>query len=413
MRILHLEDSQLDAELIHNMLRQQWPECVISRVDDEQGFIAALNDGGVDLVLADYSLPLYSGRKALETSIEKNPDLPFVFISGSLGEELAIEMLKLGATDYVLKDRPARLVSAVQHALDTRDEKARHQLELKHIQAQMIQQEKMASIGQLAAGVAHEINNPVGFISSNLASLHKYMQRFTDYVQFLEKTIRDMGDTMLLEALESRRSGMKVDYMLGDVHTLLEECLDGTERVKAIVADLKSFSREDGSKNSPFDLNLCIKTTLNIVRNEYKYVADLETRLQEGLPEPVGNRQQISQVIANLVVNAAHAISGHGRITISSWHNGGHIFFSVSDTGQGIAPENLKKIFEPFFTTKEVGKGTGLGLSICYDIVNKHGGNICVESVPGSGSCFTVRLPLQNNTLNERIEQLDQEARRC
>ena len=266
--------------------------------------------------------------------------------------------------------------------------------ELKVTQGQMIQQEKMASIGQLAAGVAHEINNPTGFIMSNLGTLGKYVERL---VQFIAAQQEALGG--LVPAEEAQRSSLlrdrlKVDRIIGDLPDLIRESLGGTERVKAIVQNLKSFSRQDDSLCQLTDLRECIESTINIVWNEIKYKVTLNREYGE-LPRVMCYPQQLNQVIMNLLVNAEHAIEARGEITIRTWQGDGSVFIAVSDTGSGIAAEHREHIFEPFFTTKEAGKGTGLGLSISSNIVKKHGGDIAVQSEPGKGTTFTVSLPLE------------------
>jgi len=269
-------------------------------------------------------------------------------------------------------------------------------IDLQQAQAQAFQQEKMASLGQLAAGVAHEINNPMGFISSNLTTLGKYLRRLNEFEASLLETARAAAGEEVSAELTRLRSRMKIDFIMNDIQKLVEESLDGAERVRCIVRDLKSFSHQDDSQCRPFSVNDCLDSTLNMARNEIKYVAEVERDYDPDLPLLVCFPQKLSQVFMNLLVNAAHAIEEYGTIRLRTSHQSGDIIVSISDTGKGIAPENLTRIFEPFFTTKEVGKGTGLGLSISYDIVKKHGGVIHVESTPGSGTTFTVVLPLNN-----------------
>jgi two-component system NtrC family sensor kinase len=269
-------------------------------------------------------------------------------------------------------------------------------IELQQAQAQAFQQEKMASIGQLAAGVAHEINNPMGFISSNLNTMGKYMQKLGAFETEVIEAVQNRGDQETVALLNDVRARMKIDFILNDLHTLLEESRDGAERVRCIVRDLKSFSHEDEAQCKPFSINECLDSTLNMARNEIKYVADVVRDYDPALPLLNCYPQKLNQVFMNLLVNAAHAIDGHGTICIRTFSEGGDIVVSISDTGKGIAPENLTRIFEPFFTTKEVGKGTGLGLSISYDIIKNHGGIMTVESEVGAGTTFTVRLPLNH-----------------
>jgi len=269
------------------------------------------------------------------------------------------------------------------------DELERAYSELKATQAKVVQQEKMASIGQLAAGVAHEINNPMGFISSNLGTLGKYLERLSEYIDFLSGAAVSGS----FEGIAFKKKSLKVDYVLEDGRDLIAESLEGAERVRTIVRNLKSFSRVDESQYKAADINECLESTINIVWNELKYKASLERELGD-IPLVSCNPQEINQVFMNLLVNASQAIEKQGEIRVRTWHDAEAVFAAVSDTGCGIPESVRNRIFEPFFTTKEVGKGTGLGLSITYDIIKKHRGDISVESEPGAGSTFTVRLPL-------------------
>jgi two-component system NtrC family sensor kinase len=194
-------------------------------------------------------------------------------------------------------------------------------------------------------------------------------------------------------ALEEARKQLDLDYILDDLEPLLAESTEGAERVRRIVLDLKDFARPDEDQMVDADLNQLVQSTINIVRNELKYVAQLDLQLGE-LPHLLCHPQQINQVISNLLVNAAHAIEQQGVITVTTSQQDDHVFLVIADTGKGIPPELRNRIFDPFFTTKEVGKGTGLGLSISYDIVKKHGGEITVESEVGRGTTFTVQLPV-------------------
>ncbi|HBA72174.1 MAG TPA: hypothetical protein DCZ63_08305 [Geobacter sp.] len=199
------------------------------------------------------------------------------------------------------------------------------------------------------------------------------------------------GDSKV--ALLELQRRLKIDYILEDTGSLVAESLEGAERVRKIVQDLKSFSRVDDADESFADLNQCLESTINIVWNEIKYVATLTKELGD-IPRIKCYPQQLNQVFMNLLVNAAHAISGQGTITVRSWNDADNVFVSIGDTGSGIPEELQRRIFEPFFTTKEAGKGTGLGLSISSEIIRKHGGEIILESKPGQGTTFTVRLPL-------------------
>jgi PAS domain S-box-containing protein len=264
--------------------------------------------------------------------------------------------------------------------------------ELKLTQTKILQQEKMASIGQLAAGVAHEINNPMAFISSNLGTMRKYLDRIFEYMHCLANECSLKDRLAADERLADARKRLNIDAVMGDAKKLIAESLEGADRVKTIVKNLKSFSHVDQAEMKAADLNDCVESTLNIVWNELKYKATVKKEYGV-LPRTQCYPQQMNQVFMNLLVNAAHAIEKQGEITIRTWHRDGSIFASVSDTGTGIPEQNLSRIFEPFFTTKEVGKGTGLGLSITYDIIKKHDGDITVKSDVGRGTTFTVKIP--------------------
>jgi PAS domain S-box-containing protein len=264
--------------------------------------------------------------------------------------------------------------------------------DLKDVQSQVLQQEKMASIGQLAAGVAHEINNPTGFIMSNLGSLQKYVDKLTEFIGFQSEAVVGLASEKA-EEVAVKRKALKVDYIMDDLKSLVRESLDGAERIKKIVQDLKSFSRVDESELKPADINAGIESTVNIVWNELKYKAVVKKDYGD-IPLTKCNPGQLNQVFMNILVNAAHAIDKQGEIGIRTWEEGEHINITISDTGCGIPAEKINRIFEPFYTTKEVGKGTGLGLSIAYDIIKKHKGEIGVQSEQGRGTTFVVRIPV-------------------
>ena len=264
---------------------------------------------------------------------------------------------------------------------------------LKRSQAKVLHQEKMASIGQLAAGVAHEIDNPIGFISSNLSTLGKYLPRIEAFVAAQSGCIAAGAPPEQVESVRQQQAGLKIDYILKDLEDLVRESMGGAERVRSIMADLKSFSRADASEYRQADLNECLRSAINIAWNEIRRKATLEKELGE-IPGTRCYPQQMRQVFLNLLVNAAHAIEDRGTITVRSREEDGYVCLSVADTGRGIPEENLNRIFEPFFTTKEAGEGAGLGLSVTYDIVRKHNGEITVSSEPGKGTVFTVRIPV-------------------
>ena len=288
--------------------------------------------------------------------------------------------------------RDGKTVGAVVTFLDI-TERRRNETLLMQMQRQVVHQEKMASIGQLAAGVAHEINNPMGYISSNLSSLSKYADRLDEYIAALQGSLYECEGHPGLAELDLLRQRLKVDYIISDIRELVNESLDGAARVKRIVQDLKSFSRIDQSEGTPANLNDVLESTINIAWNELKYIAAIERNFSE-IPSIVCHPQQLNQVFLNLLVNAAQAMEKQGVITLRTWNDDANLFVSVTDVGKGMPEEVRRRIFDPFFTTKDPGSGTGLGLSISADIVHKHGGEITVESEVGRGTTFTVSLPL-------------------
>jgi len=270
--------------------------------------------------------------------------------------------------------------------------------ELRESQQKIIQQEKMASIGQLAAGVAHEINNPVGFVMSNINSMGKYSERLSQFIKIQSEAIdrlsKQEGDAaVVLDDLHEKRRALKIDYVANDFINVVKESLEGAERVKRIVQDLKTFSHKDDDEHRPGDINEGIESTINVVWNELKYKANMKKEYGK-IPLTKCNLGQLNQVFMNLLINAVQAIEERGEISVKTEHRDGDIVISISDTGSGIQEDKINRIFEPFFTTKEVGKGTGLGLSIAYDIVKKHNGEIMVASEIGKGTTFTVTLPI-------------------
>jgi two-component system, NtrC family, sensor kinase len=279
----------------------------------------------------------------------------------------------------------------LSHAIaDLQQEKAEQRRlieKLEEAQNQLLQSEKLASIGQLAAGVAHEINNPVGFVNSNFGALERYVLDLFRVIDALD------GPDALANAQAIRQ---QIDYafLKEDIVALFKESKDGLDRVKRIVQDLRDFSRIDSAQSwQKANLQTCLDTTLNVATNEIKHKAEVVKAYGE-IPEVDCLPSQLNQVFLNLMVNAAQAMNTRGTLTLATGCENDGVWVSISDTGSGIAPENLKRIFDPFFTTKPVGKGTGLGLSVSYNIIAKHNGRIEVESELGKGTTFRIWLPV-------------------
>lgn len=398
LNILVAEDEPAHAEAIRRTLQTSFPRACIDFVASIRDYLDHIAAATPTLAILD--LNLTDGRTIeLLTFPAVDAPFPIIIMTSNGSERVAADVIKRGALEYIVKspDSFASIGATVEGALrewELLQDKKRMELQLKDSQARIIQQEKMASIGQLAAGVAHEINNPMGYITSNMNSLWKYAEKLAQFIEIQEQAIERCADDATKAAIVDLKRQIKLDFVMKDFRDLILESLEGSKRVSKIVQDLKSFSRAEGNEAIPADLNECIQSTLNVVRNEIKYVAELELHLGD-IPPVLCRPQQISQVVMNLLMNAAHAITGKGVITVTTKQAGDLVEISVADTGSGIAPENMHKIFEPFFTTKEAGKGTGLGLAISADIVRKHGGELLVQSEVGKGTTFTVRLPLE------------------
>ena len=286
----------------------------------------------------------------------------------------------------------------VHELLQANDELKVLNAKLSATQDKLVQSEKLASIGQLAAGVAHEINNPIGYIFSNFGTLEKYLDDLFTMLSAYEAAETMLKGTAEGLRLSELRQRIELDYLKEDIPNLMRESREGITRVRKIVSDLKDFSRVGASQEWVWaNLHKGIDSTLNIVNNELKYKADL-VREYGDLPEVECLPSEINQVVLNLLVNAAQAMDKErGTITVRTGHDeaAGLVWIEVEDNGSGIPRENLGRVFDPFFTTKPVGKGTGLGLSLSYGIVQKHNGHIEVRSEPGIGTCFHIALPVR------------------
>jgi signal transduction histidine kinase len=318
----------------------------------------------------------------------------------------AIEVYQLAAaltTKWQLTQQAAQQLTLLESAVQKRTQElsqanAALQSEIserKHLQMQLVQSEKLASIGQLAAGVAHEINNPIGQVFSNFGSLERYLAQLFEMLGAYEQAESSLSDPGVVTHLRELGQRVEISYLKEDIPVLMQESKQGILRVRQIVQDLKDFSRVDTTQNWQLaDLHQGIDSTLNVVTNEIKYKADVVKAYGE-LEDIECLPSEINQVVMNLLVNAAQSMVGEqrGRITLRTGCEADEVWLEVADTGSGMAPEVLNRIFEPFFTTKPIGKGTGLGLSLSYGIVQKHRGRIEVSSIVGQGSTFRVTLP--------------------
>ncbi|WP_267425206.1 response regulator [Methylobacterium sp. GC_Met_2] len=405
LRILHLEDSDLDAELIEAELDNLGHPFVIERVMTRDAFAATALPGRHDLILADYVLPTFDGVSALGIAREQCPDIPFIFCSGTLGEEVAVEALKNGATDYVTKQRLDRMARTVVRALteargrtdrraaetalqalnetleariaERTRELAEANAELKReigererVEDALRLNQRLEAVGQLTSGVAHDFNNLLTVISGN--------------IEFLERAVSD------------DRSKRRLAMMKG-----------AADRGARLTAQLLAFSRRQRLEPTPVGLNDTVASMRDLLQSSIGGAVQIETTLQADLWPALVDATQIELVILNLAINARDAMAVGGRLTIETANvivtgapsrpeqpqPGEYVMVAVSDTGTGMRPEVLARVFEPFFTTKEVGKGSGLGLAQVFGFVKQSGGGIRIDTTLGEGTSIKVYLP--------------------
>jgi two-component system NtrC family sensor kinase len=314
-----------------------------------------------------------------------------------LEELVAKRTSQLAQTNGRLEDDIRKREAAEAELMRRNNELTELNAKLSMAQEQLVQSEKLASIGQLAAGVAHEINNPIGYIFSNFGTLESYIANLLEMLKTYEDAESGIGSPDTLAKVRAVRERIDLDFLVEDIPVLMSESKEGIVRVRKIVQDLKDFSRVDAHQEWQWaNIHQGIDSTLNIVGNEVKYKADVIKEYGD-IPEIECLPSQINQVIMNIVVNAAHAIgTQRGKITIRTGVESDNVWIEISDTGSGIPKEILARIFDPFFTTKPIGSGTGLGLSLSYGIIQKHRGHIEVESEANCGTSFRITLPIRH-----------------
>jgi two-component system NtrC family sensor kinase len=309
-----------------------------------------------------------------------------------------LDFLKFVDQAYDFKDKEIHLL---ERTMDLNSQELTEAYKkLKETQMRLVQSEKMAAIGQLAAGVAHEINNPIGFINSNIMTLADYFQTITKILQLkddLKKAVMSKDPEQSQQAIQAIRDFEELqdfNFIQKDISILLQESIIGLNRVKNIIIDLNNFARDDNNdEKQTLQISDVIEHALTIVWNKIKKNATVIKKYNE-VPSIKANSQRLGQVFINLFINASQAMHQKGTLEIETYASEKNIFIKVKDTGEGIPEDTIEKIFDPFFTTKPVGKGTGLGLSISYEIIKRHGGDIQVTSKKGEGTTFTIRIPI-------------------
>ena len=275
---------------------------------------------------------------------------------------------------------------------------------LQETQAMMVHSEKMRSLGELVAGIAHEINNPVNFIHGNIMILQNYVDDLMRLIDLFDNNSANFPQN-IKDEIEKVKKDIDLDFLRTDVNDLIKSCIEGTQRTKNIILDLKNFSRMEEMVLTQFDIPKEIDTTLNILNNKYKNRIDVVKNYKEDVPKIEAFGGQLNQVFMNILDNAQDAMGASGTLTINIYRVDSEVKIEFIDTGAGIPKENLAKVFDPFFTTKAVGKGTGLGMSISYRVIKDHNGKIEVESEVGVGTKFTITLPINHSNSQNHCEK--------
>jgi two-component system NtrC family sensor kinase len=405
-RILIVDDESAVRGLFANFLGENY-ECETAASADEA--LAVLATKTFALVISDMIMPGRNGVELLRDVKTRYTDTAVIMISGVDRPQRVRDALRVGASDYLIKPCDLDVLTlSVERALERRllqrttanykahletqnIELAHSKTELERLQGQLVHTEKMASLGQLSAGIAHELNNPAGFIYGNVDILR-------DYLKDLERLLKVYDEIALPPEIASSVAALKVEInyekLSGDLSSILADCREGAQRICDVVKNLRLFSRLDEAELKKIDIHEGIESTIRLLSRYYSAGKIFLRREYADLPMVNCYAGQLNQVWMNLLGNAAQALDDQGEVSISTKIDGDWISVVISDTGSGITEENLPRIFDPFFTTKQVGEGTGLGLSISYGIIVRHGGTITVTSEVGSGTSFTVKIPI-------------------
>lgn len=389
LRVLVVEDREDDADLVLLELRRGGFDLVHERVDTAEAMSGALAKGW-DIIISDWSMPRFSAMAAFALVRERGLDLPFIIVSGTIGEETAVSAMKIGVHDFMSKGHLSRLIPAIEREL----REAENRRQSQRMREQLLISERMASVGTLAAGVAHEINNPLGTLIGNAEFATGAMSRVAaEMKRWSEQT----GDAAAVPAAEWREFVDWSTERISEVRESLDMIQEAAERMRLVVGDLRVFSHPGEERAlGPVDITSVLESALRMASTEIRHRAQLRRDFAE-LPPVHGSEAQLSQIFLNLIVNAAQAIP-EGRvssntITVATRRNSPeHVTVEIRDTGTGIPDDIVARIFDPFFTTKASGLGTGLGLAICHRLVTALGGEIAVHSTVGQGTVFTVSL---------------------
>lgn len=410
-RILIVDDSATIRTVFAHQLSDSY-DCY--QADSFMTALDELREQEFGVVIADIQMPGVSGVELLRRIVDKYPETSVIMVTGIDRPQVVLDSMREGAFDYLMKPvDPYLLGLTVERALEHRallrnaaqykaDLEARNaelaegKAQLQRLQAQIVQNAKMASLGQLAAGIAHELNNPVGFVYGNLDLISETVGNLLRLMKYYDAT--DLGEPASIGA-SAIKNEIHYNATVEDLESMIADCREGAERIRDIVQNLRTFSRLDEAEFKEIDIHEGINSTLRLLSRYFS--SDNITLVREygEIPTIEGYSGQLNQVWMNLLANAAQAVSpGGGEIKITTRLSGELVEVSISDTGGGIAPEHLEHIFDPFYTTKAVGEGTGLGLSITFSIVERHSGRIDVQTKLNEGTAFTVKLPTRSCT---------------
>lgn len=408
IKIVFADDDIIARKLVLKLMTDQDFNIIIA----ENGVEAwkLLKASGARILVTDWEMPGLSGldlcRKIRKEFVDS---YIYIILVTSRGEkEDTIEGLKAGADDFLIK--PLN-VGELRARIRTGLRIIKLEDQYKKANAQLLQAEKMASVGQLAAGVAHEINNPTGFVSSNLKTLSGYQKDINDLITMYKDLLalikrpaendKHHAIEQAVRAIEEYEQEIDLEFLVKDTQDLMSESSEGLERIKKIVIDLKDFAHPGEDTMQEADINVCLDSTLNVIQNEIKYKAVVKKEYGV-LPPLVCYPQQLNQVFMNMIINSVQAMTQPmGEIVITTEHISEGIRIRIRDNGCGIEKKNQSRIFDPFFTTKEVGKGTGLGMNVAYNIIKKHNGTMDLWSEVGKGTEFVIVIPLSKNRIRD------------
>jgi two-component system, NtrC family, sensor kinase len=400
--ILIIDDDLYMRQFLTDILEIKDHE-ILTAKDGAEG-LSLLRGGNVDLALIDIGLPDISGLDVLSQIKSDYPSTAAIILTGNVTLESAIEATNRGAFSYLQKPfKIDQLMLQIKRAI----EKKQAEQEQEKLNILLLQAQKLESVGRLAAGIAHEINTPIQFICTNINFLndafHEVSQAITSLTELVELIKKGPVTEAQIKKNDEMVDHLDWDYLKEEIPRAIDQSIEGIQRVTSIVQAMKEFSHPGSKQKVNADLNRIIETTITISRNEWKYVATLETDLDPELLSVPCLVDEMGQVFLNMLINAAHAIENElgnnpegkkGRICISTKQYDQYVEIRISDTGCGIPASIQSKVFDPFFTTKEVGKGTGQGLTIAHDVITgKHNGTLGFETEPGAGSTFIIRLP--------------------